>query len=70
MDLDHGMHNSSFFGFIPLSHAWMNNSQGEPMNMKNSSFMVEVRGWDGSGLEYLMGTKEGLVFFKSECTWY
>lgn len=42
----------------------MNNSQGEPMNMKNSSFMVDVRGWDGSGLEYLMGTKEGLVIFK------
>lgn len=42
----------------------MNNSQGEPMNMKNSSFMVEVRGWDGSGLEYLMGTKEGLLIFK------
>lgn len=42
----------------------MNNSQGEPMNMKNSSFMVEVRGWDGSGLEYLMGAKEGLLIFK------
>ena len=42
----------------------MNNSQGEPRNMKNSSFMVEVRGWDGSGLEYLMGTKEGLLIFK------
>ena len=38
----------------------MNNSQGEPMNMKNSSFMVEVRGWDGSELEYLFGAKEGL----------
>ena len=34
------------------------------MNMKNSSFMVEVRGWDGSGLEYLMGAKEGLLIFK------
>lgn len=42
----------------------MNNSQGEPMNMKNSSFMVDVRGWDGSGLEYLMGTKEDLLIFK------
>ena len=42
----------------------MNNSQGEPMNMKNSSFMVEVRGRDGSGLEYFMGANEGLVIFK------
>lgn len=42
----------------------MNNSQGEPRNMKNSSLMVEVRGWDGSGLEYLTSTKKSLLIFK------
>lgn len=55
MDLDHGMHNSRMNEQL---------ARGTDEHEEFYSFMVEVRGWDGSGLEYLMDTKEGLLLFK------